>query len=459
MIETLSCLHCDDEVIAGEDYLQHLQIIHEIFDDYDQILILTRAKLEERNKEDDSNADELSGESFIKIFNTKLKEIKDMAEGKLDSMSVNFDQSESVIVEEKQLWDMFENIKSKILNLDLSAETQADNVVDTLGDVEENVSKRRWFEGSYFICQKCDQKEYGETAFKVHLKRTHGVVGKSIKDISDLYSHYEKKYYNCKVCDTNITHDYSHLYQHLKRKHFISIVDYERDHEANFKATDEDDNVPVPTQQFINTPKVTNPTVNLKSIKIPPQSLEVTKSTANLTSLKILSPSLINERKYSDPMDKVLIPTLSDERLDNDSITENEQDKLDISDDMTTTLQETSAPAPVDKVPSTQSSGSLSAPSVEVTKVLASSGDDDLVAIKREPVEHKVKKVTLYYCPLKMPGTQQECGFNITKEGFQNGVAAKHIQHKHKISAKDMKPGKFKFNKVKVRSDSVKEEN
>merc|ERR1719342_199761 len=114
----------------------------------------------------------------------------------------------------------------------------------------------------------------------------------------------------------------------------------------------------------MNTSKVKNPTVKLKSIKIPSQSLEVaikstsyfsslkipspslevSKSTTTLTSLKILSPSLINERKYSDPMDQVLIPTLTGERLDNDSITENEQDKLDISDDMTTTLQETSTP-------------------------------------------------------------------------------------------------------------------
>ena len=494
MIETLNCLHCDDEVIAGDDYMQHLQIIHEILDDYEEILILTRAKMEERNKEDNSNADELSGESFIKIFNTKLQEIKDMAEGKLDSVSVNFDQSETTVVEEKQLWEMFENIKSKILNLDLSAETQADNVVDSLGDVEETETKRRWFEGSYYICNKCDQKEYGETAFKVHLKRNHGVVGKSIRDLSDFYSNYVKKHYSCKVCNTSITHDYSRLYQHLKRKHFISIVDYERDHEANFKATEEteeeeDGKIPAPAQHLMNTSKVKNPTVKLKSIKIPSQSLEVaikstsnfsslkipspslevSKSTTTLTSLKILSPSLINERKYSDPMDQVLIPTLTDDRIDDTSIAENENDEnLDISDDeMTSTLQETSIPIinknPPSPPPPTFNknppAAQTSAPSVEVTKVVASSEEGELIAIKREPMEQRIKKKTLYYCPLKMPGSEKPCDFNITKDGFTNGAAAKHLKHDHSDKViKDMKPGQLKFKKVKVRYDSVKQE-
>ena len=51
---------------------------------------------------------------------------------------------------------------------------------------------------------------------------------------------------------------------------------------------------------------------------------------------------------------------------------------------------------------------------------------------------------TLFLCPL------DKCDFFTTKEGFKNGLAAKHLREIHKLTAADMTvPGKFKFQKLK----------
>ena len=52
--------------------------------------------------------------------------------------------------------------------------------------------------------------------------------------------------------------------------------------------------------------------------------------------------------------------------------------------------------------------------------------------------------LTLYLCPV------DECSFKVTREGFENGTAAKHLKNIHKVKATDMEEkGKFKFQKIK----------
>ena len=52
--------------------------------------------------------------------------------------------------------------------------------------------------------------------------------------------------------------------------------------------------------------------------------------------------------------------------------------------------------------------------------------------------------LTFYLCPV------DECSFKVTREGFENGTAAKHLKDIHKVKATDMvEKGKFKFQKIK----------
>ena len=50
---------------------------------------------------------------------------------------------------------------------------------------------------------------------------------------------------------------------------------------------------------------------------------------------------------------------------------------------------------------------------------------------------------TLYLCQVK------KCSFYVTKDGYKNGSAAKHLKEDHKIKGTDMVGGKFKFQKIK----------
>ena len=54
------------------------------------------------------------------------------------------------------------------------------------------------------------------------------------------------------------------------------------------------------------------------------------------------------------------------------------------------------------------------------------------------------KPLSFYYCP--MPG----CSYYTTKEGMKKSQAALHLKNDHKIKAKDMQPGMYKFDKIKV---------
>lgn len=50
---------------------------------------------------------------------------------------------------------------------------------------------------------------------------------------------------------------------------------------------------------------------------------------------------------------------------------------------------------------------------------------------------------TLFLCPVN------GCSFYTTKEGFKNKEAASHLSNDHKVTLKDMVPGKYKFDKIK----------
>ena len=382
--------------------------------------------------------------SIIDIFNEKLQDIKDMAEGKTELMNMDAENVENLI-DEKQLWEMFENIKNKVLSMDLSKNAIGNGVVDSL-DIDESLGDDvglRWFEGSFYVCKHCNRKEYGENAFRYHLKKIHNVL----KNIHDHYSKYEQKHYNCKICSASINHDYSSLYQHIKKEHFISIVEYE----AQFK-----------NKEMKNAEETVNEELTKHS---------ETSDKPKQATLKILSPSFINdfilinqktsisannpggqvERKEEEqvqggPNQNISPPTSPKPMV-------NIRPKLKPSRRLGTKSPQPPSPSsPTVGSSSKNTTLESSIKNIEITKVVEVGAEDqEVVAVKREPVEQRIKRRTLFYCPLgDVDDNSLSCPYNTTKDGFTNGEAARHLKNVHKLRPKDMKPGMYKFNKVKI---------
>ena len=68
------------------------------------------------------------------------------------------------------------------------------------------------------------------------------------------------------------------------------------------------------------------------------------------------------------------------------------------------------------------------------------------VATTPPPAASRKKWKTLYYCPV----TDTGCPFYTVKEGFNDGTAAAHLSQVHKIRKQGMKPGDYKFRRVKT---------
>ena len=66
------------------------------------------------------------------------------------------------------------------------------------------------------------------------------------------------------------------------------------------------------------------------------------------------------------------------------------------------------------------------------------------VIIKQELSFNSARATSLYFCPIP------NCSFSTSKEGMRTSKAALHLKMEHMIRAVDMKPGMYKFNKVKV---------
>lgn len=428
---------------AGDDYKQHLELQHDIRE-YDKILSLTlAAKQADSDEEDKEEEEDVSDKSFIDIFNTKLKDIRDIAEGKTDIMNMENDDQECA--GEEQIWNMFETIKKNVMDLDLSKVTLENSIVDSLDDVEEKDGGLRWFEGSYYVCNKCNKREFGDNAFRLHLRKIHNLPPKETRQLTSFYSRYERRSYPCQICGARLDHDYSSLSQHFKRKHDnMSIVEY-----ADTFVTDE-------AEASLNTLE--------ESIADP------IPNTAHKPMLKILSPTLINEmfheRGTSPPtintesvsegshQDARITPNISVEEKQPTKFVTLKPRKRRLSASTTssrlsakTTTPSTAPPPPA--APQPPGAG------VEVTRVVEAAADQaEVLAVKREPVEARRVR-TLYYCPYKVGGgdTAPPCQFFTNKAGFMNNKAADHLMNVHKLRLQDMKPGQCKFNKVKVEKE------
>ena len=126
----IPCYLCGEGVVRGDDYKIHLTIAHGVAYDEKMDLSSTGADIptsdnvtpgEENEYEQDEIEDEViqtSQKSFLDMFDAKVKQIMDLAEGKVEPESVKDDNVE--VLDENQIWQMFENMKNKVMNMDIS---------------------------------------------------------------------------------------------------------------------------------------------------------------------------------------------------------------------------------------------------------------------------------------------------------------------------------------------------
>ena len=136
------CYLCGEEVVEGDDYKIHVTIAHGV--EYDEERALSgddseNVTLAENSEIPGGKTDKYIGQledihlgvdddrkepgednalkSFFDTFNEKLKQIKDVAEGKIKPLSFT-DDDKIEHVDNNQIWQMFENIKSKVMNIE-----------------------------------------------------------------------------------------------------------------------------------------------------------------------------------------------------------------------------------------------------------------------------------------------------------------------------------------------------
>ena len=344
-----------------------------------------------------------ASENFLTLFNEKLNDIRDICSGKNESM-MNMDTTmeEKEVIDENQLWNMFEDIKKQVMKLDIAngALPEIDNYLRDQNNIEND---RRWFEGSYYICKRCNTKEYGDTMFRSHLRKEHQLSVKETRNLSEFYTHFKQLNISCKLCHLSLKHDYSTLSQHIKSQHFMSIVDYETKYVTGSSKPSEEAESSTATLEESSIPMLENEASAPEPGNIPCPEPQVRPM------LRILSPSLINGK-----VEECLLSSKS----------------------QTTSLTDQS------------DSSNLG---LEITgEVNTPTEQQEVVAVKREPMEHIPRPRSLFYCPFKSvenPG--EDCKYSTTKQGFLNNDVTNHITKVHKLTAKELK-GKCKFRKVKV---------
>ena len=239
---------------------------------------------------------------FTKLFGKKLQEIKDVLDGKNELM--NFDSVEDTNeTDPKAIIDLIEKLKNSVLRLDLSNEMykkftagQSEERTERVGN--PNGGKHRWYDGTFYTCQECQATLYGAMAFRSHLQTDHQVHPNLLRDLLGFSSSHQEHYYTCLVCREEVDHEFKPLYDHFRRKHSMTMYQYEMEFEKkhkknlpkgnpsrpttrkkfegreklkdiqaekhkNFDANDEDDKVEIESQKLLSVP----PTV----IKTEPQ--------------------------------------------------------------------------------------------------------------------------------------------------------------------------------------------
>merc|ERR1712129_587796 len=162
----------------------------------------------------------------------------DLAEGKVEPESVTDDNVE--VLDENQIWQMFENMKTKVMNMDISDTMVSKNSFEkgrmlnsddsTLGITRGSngiSGDKKWYQGSFYECNSCQHIFYGREHFRNHLIKKHKIESESLLNISEFSNNFDEKLYSCNVCKKKVKHEFKNIYGHLRTKHSLTLLAYE----------------------------------------------------------------------------------------------------------------------------------------------------------------------------------------------------------------------------------------
>ena len=353
--------------------------------------------------------------SFTEAFSNKIQEIRDVVAGRRKVKELNVDTDEDTNENyEKKMEKLFESLQKKILHLNLSEEGESPAKIPVertkeRKDVVTTTSSegKQWYDGTSYTCDQCGKTIYGGLAFKKHLKDEHNLQSKDLKNFVEFSSKHEELSYACLACKETVNHQFHSIYDHLRRKHSLSIGEYE----SQFLKK---------PQKAVSTGINRTPVVNLLRMK----SSELEKY------LVILPPGFRNARKS-----RTLSSSSGDEEINKNISTKQTEDKsksFQGKPPRIENLKKRKRPADIKEV---REPVKL----VEKEKEL----DKEILVVYEAPVKKRYK--TLYYCPVSDSG----CTFFTMREGFKDSTAAGHLSQVHGIRKQAMKPGKYKFRIVK----------
>merc|ERR1719233_1885401 len=312
------CYLCGEDVVVGEDYQSHVQIVHDV--EYDESKILGKENINTKNKIDQTSV--LEGHMNMKesikfedstcmqdIFD-KLREIKDMVEGDFEMEDLSEDE-EFDVLDEEQIDQMFESIKSKVRIMDVS-ETRP-----KITNPNVNAT-RKWYDGTYFNCLFCHKTIYGEEYFRKHLK-VHDEFPKTLQEVKKCSTDYEEALYTCKVCSRRLKHEITNIVCHVQT-HCKSLEEYEAKYvdikeelenlpvirDASKRLSEEklltsNDDEKEETRQSRNPPPMTQDSLELGTADKPPSSPSLSEKSSLLIRQDIFSDSISLRKNEKEP--------------------------------------------------------------------------------------------------------------------------------------------------------------
>eukprot|EP00092_Neocalanus_flemingeri_P010852 GFUD01011685.1.p1 GENE.GFUD01011685.1~~GFUD01011685.1.p1 ORF type:complete len:399 (-),score=114.20 GFUD01011685.1:58-1197(-) len=371
------CYLCGEEVVEGDDYRIHVSLAHGVDYDIDRILDATGGDGDEatgdkvtlsedsemhedvtndkyevigqlenthigsKNQNKGGQGSEMNAKSFFSFFDDKLKQIKDLAEGKIEPISVEDGSIE--VVDDNQIWQMFENIKKKVMTMEIPEEIFSSNSPQ----IEETST------------------------------------------------------------DMSQADDLEPIKSQVK-KHEPIVSDVKK---------------PQPIRQTIEKPQPVRSQVEK------PQPVGIQFDMPQQIRSQVKKPQPIkNNAKNLQPIR---------------SQVHSKSESPFVQPRPVKSLQ--SVKSQVAKPEGRPLGGIMPPPSIKTVTTNPTPTMAEQSVVKQETIPiPTTKPQSLYYCPIS------DCSFYTNKEGMKNSKAALHIKNDHKIKAKDMKPGMYKFTKIKV---------
>ena len=106
-----------------------------------------------------------------------------------------------------------------------------------------NTKSTKWFNGSYFHCNICDSRLWGEKEFMEHLTGVHE-VNTPMNNLKSYASKCVEYKYTCKMCHKILKHERHYIGCHMKGVHNMTVLEYEHLHEnKNITLTEGEESV------------------------------------------------------------------------------------------------------------------------------------------------------------------------------------------------------------------------